>query len=71
MPKALEQLEAEYLWVYSTDEFVTRSFRQMFGVTIEDGEIYRIHQENGNITLELLGSTNETSSEEEEGEELV
>lgn len=71
VPKALEQLEAEYLWVYSTDEFVTRSFRQMFGVTIEDGEIYRIHQENGNITLELLGSTNETSSEEEEGEELV
>ena len=43
----------------------------MFGVTIEDGEIYRIHQENGNITLELLGSTNETSSDEEEGEELV
>lgn len=66
VPKALEQLEAEYLWVYSTDEFVTESFQLMFGVTIEDGEIYRVHQEDGTITLELLGSTSITSGEEEE-----
>ena len=43
----------------------------MFGVTIEDGGDIPHSSGKGNITLELLGSTNETSSDEEEGEELV
>lgn len=68
VPKALRQMEAEYLWVYSTDAFVTESFRQMFGVTIQDGEIYRIHIDGETITMELLGTTETDIDEEDESQ---
>ncbi len=63
--------EAEYLWVYSTDEFVYPEL---------PADVWRHHRGWGRYTAfiretehypELLGSTNETSSDEEEGEELV
>lgn len=55
LPQILFNKNYEYLWIYNTNDFFTENFKKQFHIgTVSEGSFYKIHKNNGMVTLELL-----------------
>lgn len=50
--------KCEYVVIFHADELFRQSYSELFkGTVIQDGSVYRVIEDNGNISLCLVGST--------------